>query len=550
MDDHVHLDEGSESPSGTGSASYAGAFFPNSRHFVIEGGTFTSYNSITDVPSDYLRIPLGSIDLRNEICLDVAAGIVSRNLKRRGTIRRMYSARVECRNTPMTVALFQGHDAEKEWRESVSVHSRLRHPLILQIYATASSSGIHAAVYHDDLIPFEQFLESFRHSLILQVYIEAYRSSWTNAKCSDIWARLYHTVPWVRRSTGRLCVEIVPLPIPWVGSMADEVETLPPPASTQAQQESWVIASLAFHQWYSLCHRFLTQHRLLEISTQAEVNLGSIIHWPVACQFEDATKMALVVPDPVRELRWNNDSLGTLLADGSVRCNSDDVFGMIIATTGHAHDAAVSWLSQANYILTQLKISSNYNDYVLINWVEFSLFISVPEKNPPTGYLFLCAAADFKTGPNSFRWPDRPVYWCLNPSGRDPLTAEEASNLGFPPIELTATVHGFFWDDTVYAGLRKFHIGKGVDPDSHDVARELDYPFYELSVPVPAVLVHDTASNPDDDSDDSNSDDLWDSAAWHCSFGELVELLKFGLIVGIAVTHLYEYYARQSVLHL
>jgi hypothetical protein len=60
---------------------------------------------------DYLRIPLGSIDLCNEIRVDAAAGAVLR-MHRRGACR-MYSARVECRSTPMTVALYQGDDAEE-----------------------------------------------------------------------------------------------------------------------------------------------------------------------------------------------------------------------------------------------------------------------------------------------------------------------------------------------------------------------------------------------------------------------------------------------------
>ncbi|KAF7353337.1 hypothetical protein MSAN_01521900 [Mycena sanguinolenta] len=37
------------------------------------------------------------------------------------------------------------------------------------------------------------------------------------------------------------------------------------------------------------------------------------------------------------------------------------------------------------------------------------------------------------------------------------------------------------WDNSVYEGLRRFHQGKGFDPDSQDLARHLGYPLFELS---------------------------------------------------------------------
>ncbi|KAJ6474909.1 hypothetical protein C8R45DRAFT_383382 [Mycena sanguinolenta] len=154
----------------TESTSYTGAFFPNSRCFVVKGGTFVNNNTSEATPSDFLRLPLGSIDLRNEIRLDRLVGVVSDQR----SVRRTHAARIAGHHEPMTVALYQGDNAETEYRQDISRHSGLRHPHILQIYATANSFGIHAAIFHDDLIPYEQFLESFRHSAILKAYIIAY----------------------------------------------------------------------------------------------------------------------------------------------------------------------------------------------------------------------------------------------------------------------------------------------------------------------------------------------------------------------------------------
>ncbi|KAJ6522046.1 hypothetical protein B0H19DRAFT_900630, partial [Mycena capillaripes] len=65
------------------------------------------------------------------------------------------------------------------------------------------------------------------------------------------------------------------------------------------------------------------------------------------------------------------------------------------------------------------------------------------------------------------------AYWSLDPVGVDRLTAEEATELGFPSIRLNSTIDGVSWDATVYAGLRRFHKAKGFNPDSQDVARYL-----------------------------------------------------------------------------
>jgi hypothetical protein len=80
---------------------------------------------------------------------------------------------------------------------------------------------------------------------------------------------------------------------------------------------------------------------------------------------------------------------------------------------------------------------------------------------------------DVQISPQLFRWPKCPAYWSLDPLGDVRLTSEEADNLGFPSITLTTTIPGYFYDASVYAGLRRFHESKGFDPDSQDVARHL-----------------------------------------------------------------------------
>ncbi|KAF7342774.1 hypothetical protein MSAN_01992600 [Mycena sanguinolenta] len=386
----------------------------------------------------------------------------------------MYSARVVGHNKPMTVALYQGHNSQKEWRRDFSYHSDLRHPHIVQIYATAGSSGIHATVFHDDLIPYEQFLESFRHSAILRAYISAY----TEADENDAYryysrmlstSRLGRTF-WIRRSTGRLCIEFSTLdedPAFFLGP-----EALSPPQSIMSlhhpNQEALFIGALPLSEWYFLCSTYLS------------------------CRFEDSTEIASVADLDIICSGWHHLHLGRL-DDDSLRCNAADVIDSAIYLFKCDNVRRVSWFSQANYIFKQLRVDSNYEEYVIVTRVIFVLEISATTEPLPDGYLFLCSPTDFETAPASFRWPDVPAYWSLDPSGSTPLNTDEASSLGFPSMTLKTEVHAKFWDDSVYAGLRKFHKGKGFDPDSRDVAWDLGYPLYQLSVPVPGVTEQNMA---------------------------------------------------------
>ncbi|KAF7349762.1 hypothetical protein MSAN_01703400 [Mycena sanguinolenta] len=512
MDDQTRQNGESDSASRMESPSYTGAFFPHARHLVVAGGTFTSNNTITSPPA--------------------------------------------------------GDDAEEDWKETVSVHANLRpvrHPHILQIYATASSSGIYAAVFHDDLIPLELFLQSFRHSAILQTYIHAYMSADEDEAldyCGPT-ADSFFTTPWVRRSTGRLCLEFGTMEVDDKMPIPSQVRTLTPPDSIQTlhdlNKEAWVIASLALEQWYSLCHQCLTQDRRSDISVQAKVKVGSIIHWPSNCQFEDATEIPCVIPDRDRLVlaAWYHERLGRWKGDGPIWYTCRDIFGSIISTGLSNNVHARSWLSQANYIFKQLEILSNYNDYVLVDWVLFSVYIPFPRQNPPDGYLFICSPTDFHTGGSSVRWPDRPAYWSLYPSGSEPLSVEEASRLGFPPIQLTTRIGVKCWDETVYTGVRKFHAAKGFDPDSQDVARELGYLLYELSVPTSETQEQDSGTARDNQNEHPSSyrefvqDDPLEpiqefscsdkTVIRHCTFGELVELVKLGLIGVLILLQLYEH---------
>ncbi|KAF7374295.1 hypothetical protein MSAN_00312700 [Mycena sanguinolenta] len=451
-----------------------------------------NFTSPEATPSDFRRIPFGDIDLHSDIQVDVDTGAVSRRHEWKN-VRRMYSARVVGHNEPMTVALYEGNHAEKEWKRDMSRYSRLRHPHTLQIYASASSSGIHAVIFHDELILFSYFLNLFRYSAILKACIMASMFADWNSACNysaPILPEYYISqICWIRHSTGRLCVDfnISGQDDPY-GTLLYLPEQMPSLKSIlnlcDPPQESLVIASLGYHEWYSLCHFYLGFCGWRPIWVRAEVKLGLIICWPSGSRFKDALEIAFATDACITCYGWYGVEGVTGVCRGdscATRYNSRDVFGRTLYLTKSIKTGPAPWLAQPNYILNQLKIVLNHEDYKYIKEVCFYLEIGRPAQNPPDGYLFLCSPKDFETGPMSYRWPHRPAYWSLNSSGDDPLSHEDASSLGFPPITLSTSVDGLSWDETVYTGLRKFDECKGFNPESQDIAKKLGYPLYEVS---------------------------------------------------------------------
>ncbi|KAJ7670154.1 hypothetical protein DFH06DRAFT_161632 [Mycena polygramma] len=163
------------------------------------------------------------------------------------------------------------------------------------------------------------------------------------------------------------------------------------------------------------------------------------------------------------------------------------------------------WLCQASYIFNCCHITSNWQDHELMEHIDFVIAISTTTALP-AGFLFVCPPEAFVTGPSSFCYPECPAYWSFDPSGVERLTTEQAIELGFPTLEFSTEIEGKYWDDSVYARLRKFHQAKGFDSYSQDLARHLGHRLYQPSANVYASFAHI------DDADVSSEDDDQDSA--------------------------------------
>ncbi|KAJ7223415.1 hypothetical protein GGX14DRAFT_387734 [Mycena pura] len=69
--------------------------------------------------------------------------------------------------------------------------------------------------------------------------------------------------------------------------------------------------------------------------------------------------------------------------------------------------------------------------------------VSQPEDNIPRGFIFLCPMSDIRMENNTVLQDlDSVAYWSLDPSGIEHLSTEDASDLGYPSIELKMTARG------------------------------------------------------------------------------------------------------------
>ncbi|KAJ6549635.1 hypothetical protein B0H10DRAFT_2128321, partial [Mycena sp. CBHHK59/15] len=113
-----------------------------------------------------------AIDLRREIQVEHDSGVV-RQHHAMNSAKRMYLARIDKCSLDMTIAVYQGQHAEEDWQRDLNQYSGIRHPNFLQIYGAVQSSGLHAVVFYDDLVPLSEMYESYRNSSILYVYLRA-----------------------------------------------------------------------------------------------------------------------------------------------------------------------------------------------------------------------------------------------------------------------------------------------------------------------------------------------------------------------------------------
>ncbi|KAJ6599439.1 hypothetical protein B0H10DRAFT_722569 [Mycena sp. CBHHK59/15] len=166
-----------------------GAFFPHAQHFIVAGGAFTSVINYFPAPShiapsefaDFRVIRLGDMDLRREIRLEQGSRMDAGHGPSSG-LRRIHAVRLVGCASDMTAIVYQGRNAEKEWRREIHNYSGIRHPNIAQLFGIVSSDRLYATIFHDEWIPIQHFLTLFSDSVVATTYLKAHLGT-------ELWVR-------------------------------------------------------------------------------------------------------------------------------------------------------------------------------------------------------------------------------------------------------------------------------------------------------------------------------------------------------------------------
>ncbi|KAF7353276.1 hypothetical protein MSAN_01515500 [Mycena sanguinolenta] len=500
----------------TGSdARYAGAFFPWASAFSIRGGAFTSnvtnnvYSLRPEQPSEFQTIRVGDMKLVNEVSFGPQFGVVGCQTRRVG-VRRIYHAEIRRDPGTVTVAIYQGDGAEEEWRQHMAKYESIRHPHIMQLYGLVSAKGLYAMVFHDELIPYAQFLRRFQHSHILSTYIRAYCSTEFQEATNymyDLFRKPsidYNTPAWIRSATGALCLDLAQggpetgFDLPWRGLGNLHVLRVKNVSLNAPNFEDILTSSLSEDQYHELCsERPIARFQWFQVSTQHPVGPGI---FQLDSQHGTCLGITepLILPEAETDQNWDQSNVGKRLPNSWIRFDSRRTPGLRRKLWTKTYELQKAWLAQANRIFAELEDKRRVENYVCVDYVHFSLRIAdmgcIPE-----GYLFVCPAQHFRASiaPHAhlYQWPACPAYWSLDPSGAARLSTEDAGILGFPAIHTETVIGGDSWDGSVYQGLLRFHESKGFDPNSWEVAQQFGHPLFEVlsdlgsKVPFPARCV-------------------------------------------------------------
>ncbi|KAF7353263.1 hypothetical protein MSAN_01514200 [Mycena sanguinolenta] len=461
--------------------------------------------------SDFRTIRRGDLKLLKEVCLSTEFGIVGRQMRGVGVRRTVYHAEIRGDPGTVTVAVYQGDGTEDEWGKHIPKYESIWNPCLMQLYGLVNTKGLYATVFHDEWVSYPQFLRRFQHSPIWSTYVFGYC-------CTEFYEAtkyILHVFPsmdpmtlpgWIQPRTGQLCLDLaqcgvaLAFELPWWDAHVLRLESV---SLDAPDLEDVIISSLSEDQYHEICFwPSSARFQSFQVSTEHPVGPGIF-------QLDSQYATCVRITEPLQmlpeeELHWKNYGgvPDELLPNSWIRYDFPRMFALELELNLRflSYEIRKAWLAQANHIFAELQELEHIEDYVCVGQVEFTLRIPY-KRDIPEGYLFVCPPEDFRTGTephaNLYQWPACPVYWSLDPTGADRLRMEDAKNLGFPAIHIETILGGLSWDHSVYEGLRRFHEGKGYDPESREVARRLGYPLYEVlgdlssEVPFPVHRVGD-----------------------------------------------------------
>ncbi|KAF7371668.1 hypothetical protein MVEN_00022900 [Mycena venus] len=283
--------------------------------------THVTFIPAPPLQDDFRRIPLGDIDLLQEIHVDYASGIVDLPHER-GRVQRRNGSKI-FRNIVRFGKFYIHTLVQLDLIPLAQILGQYRHSPILTVYIYACSDLDHQVrklTEHSRLPTFVQEVNHYFHSEFQQWLL------WE--KCTF----------WIRRSTGRLCIELIPPRNSIYLEYNLDQEAVPLRIQgnyllSASVTDAMVIDTLTLEAYHRIFYYNLDHLRRISISTPMTVNLGTVFRCSYISQPEDCSEIASVSVLPYMGSWWSsNKSMGEKMEDGRTRFHSNDLFNTSIAT--------------------------------------------------------------------------------------------------------------------------------------------------------------------------------------------------------------------------
>lgn len=128
---------------------------------------------------------------------------------------------------------------------------------------------------------------------------------------------------WIRRSTGRLCIELIPSDIPYPNYSNLELIFAPDTLIEfdDPNSEARVMESLDIEKYHDICSWHLSQARNFSARAQAELNPGAVMDCPASSQLEDSVEIAVLISTNFYTGCWIKyaRAVGEIMEDGWTR---------------------------------------------------------------------------------------------------------------------------------------------------------------------------------------------------------------------------------------
>ncbi|KAJ7930770.1 hypothetical protein B0H13DRAFT_881342 [Mycena leptocephala] len=491
----------------------------NCRDFTIQGGTFNVSTTVEQSLGDFRVVKLGDLNLLDEIDKQNVVewhpirrkktGVIVRHVKVVVGTRRIYRARIFGSQDPMTAIVYNDAQFEQRMAE-MKEGPQIRHPHLAQFFGFTCSAGPNALIRHDEMIPFSQVQKLHAGSTLASYYFinETRRHFFVaHSYWGEITGERLYDLPgtaWIRLSTGKLCMDVGngyelcgSIVGPRAHSELSEVKL------TEYDLGDKLLYTLELNEFYSLLACSNTSFLNFSSSTLGTIILPSIYnpHWDRAHFMPNdlhaiPTEKHLTVDDLYIPPWYTGGLPQEVLPTGWTRVDYPECHSRRLSITVGLKDSTAPqkwWLSQNHYLRNHLQGAFNATE--LATGIYFSCTLNAhPDSftlqgtfmaDAPTDkvYLFLfMPQVDVVDGLFAVTNPPdtEKYYWAFDPDGLNQLTHETVEDIGLPTVVFWIDLYGGSWDERDYDMIRDFHVAKGFDPYTEDVAIAMGYPLIDI----------------------------------------------------------------------